>query len=186
MLKLVEVKRCDWIQGKPDYYVHYHDHIWGKPEYDDQALYKWLILECFHTGLSWQLVLSKEAHFSEAFLDYDYQLVAQFTEDDIQRLKNNPGIIRHEGKIKAAINNAKAFMEIQNEYGSFKEYIWGFTDGQQVVKQTDDHLTRSDLSDTITKSLKAHGFKWVGSVTIYSYLQAIGIINDHDLACDFR
>ncbi|MBG9984381.1 DNA-3-methyladenine glycosylase I [Aerococcaceae bacterium DSM 111022] len=183
---LAELKRCDWIEGKPDYYIHYHDQIWGKPEYGERALYKWLILECFHTGLSWQLVLSKEAAFKEAFLDYDYQLIAQFTEEDVLRLKNNPGIIRHEGKIKAAINNARAFMEIQKEYGSFKDYIWSFTDGQQVIKQENIHLTHSELSDAVTKSLKSSGFKWVGSVTIYSYLQAIGVINDHDLDCDFR
>lgn len=179
-------KRCDWIQGKPDYYVQYHDNVWGKEEHDDQRLYQWLILESFHVGLSWQLVLSKKAAFMEAFDQFDYQKVAQYDEEKVEKLAQNEGIIRHRGKIKAAIANAQAFMHVQEEFGSFNKYIWGFVDGQQVVNQTDEHFIQSDLSDMVTKDMKKRGFKFIGSVTIYSYLQAIGIINDHDLDCGFR
>ncbi len=180
------IQRCQWARNKPDYYQDYHDNIWGKAEYDDTKLYKWLILECFHTGLSWQLVLSKEEHFRKAFVNYDYRQIALFDESDVQLLMKNKGIIRHEGKIRAAINNAKALMKIQEDYGSFANYIWSFTEGKQIVNEDDIHRTRSELSDRVTKSLKAHHFKWIGSVTIYSYLQAIGIINDHEQNCDFR
>ncbi|MBG9982871.1 DNA-3-methyladenine glycosylase I [Aerococcaceae bacterium DSM 111020] len=181
-----ETQRCQWAQDKPDYYQDYHDKVWGKPEYDDTKLYKWLILECFHTGLSWQLVLSKESNFQKAFLNYDYHQIALFDESDIQNLLNNEGTIRHEGKIRAAINNAKALMNIQAEYGSFSKYIWSFTEGKQIINEDGVHRTRSDLSDRVTDSLKKHHFKWIGSVTMYSYLQAIGVINDHEKECDFK
>ena len=178
--------RCEWIQGKPAYYVKYHDEIWGKPEYDDQALYKWLSLEIFHIGLSWQLVLSKYDHFMEAFDDFDYEKVANYKEDKIDELMDNDNIIRYRRKIEATINNAKKFMEVQKEFGSFSKYIWHFTEGKQVVLQEGEQPTNSPLSDQVTADLKKRGFKFVGSVTIYSYLQAIGLINDHDLNCDFR
>lgn len=181
-----KVTRCEWIQGKPDYYVTYHDEVWGKPEYDDQELYKWLCLEIFHIGLSWQLVLSKYKAFMEAFDDFDYEKVASYEEDRIEDLMANEKIIRYRKKIEATIHNANKFMEIQREFGEFSHYIWSFTGNEQVVAQTDNKLTNSPLSDQVTADLKKRGFKFIGSVTIYSYLQAIGIINDHDLACDFR
>lgn len=180
------IRRCEWIQGKPDYYVEYHDRIWGKPVGDDQELFKWLSLEIFHIGLSWQLVLSKYDHFMAAFDQFDYERVAKYDELKIDELMANDKIIRHRKKIEAVIHNAKQVQEIQKEYGSFSTYIWSFTDGKQVIKQVDKNITRSDLSDHIAKDLKARGFKFIGSVTIYSYLQAIGVINDHDLACEFR
>lgn len=181
-----EVTRCDWIAGKPDYYVKYHDEVWGKPAYDEQELYKWLSLEIFHIGLSWQLVLSKYDHFLEAFDDFDYEKVASYDEEKIEELMNNEKIIRYRRKIEATINNAQQFMKVQEEFGSFSDYIWSFTDNKQIINKTDERLTDSPLSDEVTKDLKKRGFKFVGSVTIYSYLQAIGIINDHDLACDFK
>lgn len=181
------MKRCDWITNKPDYYVTYHDTVWGKPEHDDRQLYKWLILEMFHIGLSWQLVLSKEANFAEAFDNYDYTIIANYGPDDVERLINNPAIIRHRKKIEAAIANAKAFMAIQAEWGTFDAFIWHFSGGNTVMRGHDEApKTQSDLSDAVTTALKKAGFKFIGSVTIYSYLQAIGIVNDHDWDCAFR
>lgn len=185
-MELNEIRRCKWIQGKPDYYVKYHDEIWGKPEYDDRALFKWLSLEVFHIGLSWQLVLSKVDHFMEAFNNFDYKKIANYQEADIDKLMANKKIIRYRKKIEATINNANRFMEVQKEFGTFSDYIWSFTEGEAVLSQNNEPKTKSPLSDQVTADLKKRGFKFIGSVTIYSYLQAIGIINDHDLACDFR
>lgn len=182
----IEVQRCQWIAGKPDYYVAYHDQVWGKATHDDQELFKWLILESFHVGLSWQLVLSKEANFSAAFDHFAYHKIAQYDDRKIDELANDAGIIRHRGKIKAAVANAQAFLAVQKEFGSFDHYIWSFTDQKTIIKQNDERPSSSELSDRVTKDMKRRGFKFIGSVTIYSYLQAIGIINDHDLACDFR
>lgn len=181
-----KVTRCEWIQGKPDYYIKYHDEIWGKPEYDDQILFKWLSLEIFHIGLSWQLVLSKYDDFMEAFDDFDYEKVANYQEDKVDELMDNQKIIRYLRKIEATINNANSFIEVKKEFGTFSKYIWSFTDSEQIVSKDDERLTDSPLSNQVTSDLKKRGFKFVGSVTIYSYLQAIGIINDHDLNCDFR
>lgn len=180
------IKRCEWIKGKPDYYVRYHDEIWGKPEYNDRELYKWLSLEIFHIGLSWQLVLSKYDAFLEAFDDFDYQKVATYDDNKIAELMENEKIIRYRKKIEATIHNAKQFMSVQKEFGSFSHYIWHFTKGEQILSENNQKLTQSPLSDEVTKDLKKRGFKFIGSVTIYSYLQAIGIINDHDLECNFR
>lgn len=180
------VKRCAWVSGKPDYYLDYHDHIWGKPEHDDQTLFQWLVLESFHVGLSWQLVLSKQANFAAAFDDFDYHRIALYSDAKVETLREDAGIIRHIGKIRATISNAQAFIKVQEEFGSFDAYIWSFTNGEVVLNQTDEFVTSSDLSDRVTRDLKQRGFKFIGSVTIYSYLQAIGIINDHELNCDFR
>lgn len=182
-----QVKRCKWVEGKPDFYLNYHDHIWGKAEHDDRLLFEWLILESFHVGLSWQLVLSKRQAFQEAFDQFDFQLIANYSENDVEKLAQNPAIIRHRGKIRAAISNAQAFIRVQEEFGSFDAYIWAFSQGKQVIRQADqDSLTHSPLSDQVTKDMKKRGFKFIGSITIYSYLQAIGIINDHEIDCDFR
>ncbi|HLR89049.1 MAG TPA: DNA-3-methyladenine glycosylase I [Atopostipes sp.] len=181
-----EITRCEWIKGKPDYYVEYHDNVWGKPEYNDQELFKWLSLEIFHIGLSWQLVLSKYENFIDAFDGFEVQKVAVYGDNKIEELMEDEGIIRYRRKIEATINNAKRFLDIQDEFGSFSDYIWGFSNHEQVVKMFDEHLTKSDLSDQVTEDFKKRGFKFIGSVTMYSFLQAIGIINDHDLDCDFR
>lgn len=180
------IKRCKWIHGKPDYYVKYHDEVWGKPVYEEQELFKWLSLEIFHIGLSWQLVLSKYADFMEAFDHFDYKKVALYDEDKIEKLMDNEKIIRYRKKIEATINNAKQFMKLQEEFGSFSDFIWNFTENQQVIAQMNQGLTKSPLSDKVTAELKKRGFKFIGSVTIHSYLQAIGIINDHELDCEFR
>ncbi|MCR8969939.1 DNA-3-methyladenine glycosylase I [Facklamia sp. 7083-14-GEN3] len=182
------MQRCQWIASKPDFYIRYHDEIWGKPEHDDLLLFKWLVLETFHVGLSWQLILSKEKAFEQAFDQFDYQKIANYQQDKVETLLNNEKIIRHRGKIEATITNALAFIKIQKDFGSFDKYIWHFTNRQVVLRPESQKLpkTVSKLSDAVTCSLKEYGFKFVGSVTIYSYLQAIGVINDHDADCAFR
>lgn len=181
-----QVKRCNWVEGKPEYYIAYHDEVWGKVLYDDQELFKWLSLEIFHIGLSWQLVLSKYDAFMEAFNQFDYRLVAKYNEKKVNQLMENKGIIRYRKKIEAVIHNAQQIESIQKDYSSFSDYIWSFTEGKQIIRQDDEQRNRSELSDQLTKDLKNKDFKFIGSVTIYSYLQAIGVINDHDLDCDFR
>lgn len=181
-----QVTRCEWTQGKPDFYVEYHDNVWGKPEYDDQELFKWLSLEIFHIGLSWQLVLSKYEAFMEAFNAFNPDIVSGYDEEKIDELMKNENIIRYRRKIEATINNAQRFKEVQKEFGRFSDYIWSFTDGEQIIRNADERQTDSPLSDQVTKDLKKRGFKFIGSVTTYSYLQAIGVVNDHDQACDFK
>lgn len=185
-MKNKELTRCQWIQNKPDYYVTYHDKVWGKAEYEDQKLFKWLSLEIFHIGLSWQLVLSKHDNFLKAFDHFEIQKVAAYDKNKMNELMQNKGIIRYQRKIEATINNANRVIEVQEEFGSFSNYIWKFTNHKQIMNHSEERLTKSDLSDQVTKDLKKRGFKFIGSVTIYSFLQAIGIINDHDLNCDFR
>lgn len=180
------IKRCHWVQDKPDYYIRYHDEVWGKPEYNDKELFKWLSLEVFHIGLSWQLVLSKYEYFMDAFDQFDYELVAGYDAKKINELMSNKNIIRYRKKIEAVINNAIKFIVVQKEFGSFSNYIWSFSNGKQIISKREKHRTHSPLSDEVTMDLKKRGFKFIGSVTIYSYLQAIGVINDHDLQCWFR
>lgn len=181
-----KIIRCQWIDGKPDYYIKYHDYVWGKIEKEDQELFKWLSLEIFHIGLSWQLVLSKYDAFMEAFDSFNIQCVADYNREKIDHLMKNDKIIRYRKKIEAIVHNAQLVKKIQQNYGSLYYYLWSFTDGKQIIDDSNVIQTRSRLSDELTKDLKNKKFKFVGSVTIYSYLQAIGIINSHDLNCDFR
>lgn len=174
------MKRCDWGNAfNNPKYVEYHDTEWGVPSYDDQYLFMMFILEMFHTGLSWEIVLNKRENFIEAFDQFDVQIVANYKEDKIEELMKNKGIIRNRKKIEASIINAQAFIKVQEEFGSFSDYIWSFTDGEVSYGDGNAMPTTSPLSDTITKDLKKRGFKWMGSVTCKSYLQAIGIENDH-------
>ena len=173
-------KRCSWVEGKEDIYIHYHDEEWGIAKYDDDILYEMLVLESFQAGLSWITILKKREAFREAFDNFDYNKIMDYDEKKIAELLQNEKIIRHRGKIEAAINNAKVFKEIQEEYGSFSDYIWSFTDGE-VIKA--EYLTKSDLSDRIAKDLKKKGMKFVGSTIIYSYLESIGIIDNHEKDC---
>lgn len=179
------MKRCKWLNEKNEKYVYYHDHEWGVANYDDDYMFEFLILESFQAGLSWETILNKRENFRQAFDNFDYKKIANYDENKITELLNNSGIIRNKLKINAAIKNAKVFMEIQNEFNSFSNYIWSFTNNK-VIKNTDDKLkTSSELSDKISKELIKRGMKFVGTTIIYSYLQAIGIINDHELDCDF-
>lgn len=177
--------RCKWVNEKNEVYIKYHDEEWGVPSFDDSYLFEMLVLESFQAGLSWECILNKRENFRKAFDGFDYTKIAKYTDKKIEELRQNSGIVRNRLKINATINNAKIFMEIQKEFGSFSNYIWSFTDGK-VVKNIDDNFkTTSPLSDEISKDLIKRKMKFVGSTIIYSYLQAIGMINDHEINCDW-
>lgn len=176
-------QRCHWVNLNNDNYVQYHDHEWGHPCHDDRRLFEMLVLESFQAGLSWECILNKRAAFRVAFDDFDYHKVAHYDDAKIAELLDNKGIIRNRLKINAAIHNAQIFMQIQTEFGSFDRYIWGFTDGKQIVNRDGVIRATSPLSDRISADLIRRGMKFVGSTIIYSYLQAIGIIDDHEADC---
>ena len=179
------MNRCTWVNLKNKIYIDYHDNEWGKEEHDERYLFEMLILEGFQAGLSWECVLNKREHFRKAFDNFDYIKISKYNSQKINKLLNNQNIIRNKLKINAAITNAKVFIEIQKEVGSFDKYIWSFTNGK-VIKNMDNNLkTTSKLSDEVSNDLKKRGMKFVGSTIIYSYLQAIGIIDDHEINCDF-
>lgn len=183
MIELFIMKRCFWVDENSQIYKDYHDKEWGVPKYDDRELFELLILEGFQAGLSWITVLKKREAFRKAFDNFDVFKVSQYDENKVNELLQNAAIIRSRGKINASILNAKIFIQIQKEFGSFSKYIWGFTNGE-VIKNTDDKFDVSTpLSDKISKDLKKRGMKYVGTVIIYSYLQAIGIVNDHETTC---
>lgn len=172
--------RCRWVNLNNQTYIKYHDNEWGKPQYDDNKLFELLLLESFQAGLSWECILNKRKSFKDAFDNFDYKKIAKYTEQKIISLLNNSNIIRNKLKITAAINNSKIFIGIQKEYKTFSNYIWHFTNNK-VIYETDK--TSSELSDNISKDLKQRGMKFVGTTIIYSYLQAIGIINSHEKGC---
>jgi DNA-3-methyladenine glycosylase I len=178
-------KRCAWCE-KDDLYRNYHDLEWGKPIYDDQQLFEFLILETFQAGLSWYMVLKKRDNFRKAFADFDYQKVAQYDEEKIQELLLDAGIIRNKLKVRAAVANANAFIEVQKEFGSFSNYIWEFTDGKPIdnnPKTLKEIPASTPLSDAISKDLKKRGFKFVGTTVVYAHMQATGMVNDHVEGC---
>ena len=179
------MKRCKWVDETNELYVKYHDTEWGIPSYDDHYLFEMLLLESFQAGLSWITILKKREAFREAFDDFDVIKVSQYDEAKILSLMSNQKIVRNQLKIRAAVNNAKIFIQIQQEFGSFSNYIWSFTDGKIIYNENDELPTTSSLSDQISADLKKRGMKFVGSTIIYSYLQAMGIINDHETTCDF-
>ena len=178
-------KRCGWCLSS-DLYKEYHDEEWGVPVYDDQKLFEFLILETFQAGLSWITILKKRETFRLAFDDFDYLKVAQYSEDKIQELMLDAGIIRNQLKIRAAVSNAVAFMKVQEEFGSFSKYIWKFTDGKPIDnkrKSLKEVPATTPLSDAISKDLKKRGFKFVGSTVVYAHMQATGMVNDHVEDC---
>lgn len=176
--------RCRWVNEVNEVYVKYHDVEWGVPSYDDTYLFEMLILELFQAGLSWECVLNKREDFRSSFDNFDYKKISKYDNKKIEELMNNKNIIRNKLKINAAINNAKVFMNIQKEYKTFSNYIWSFTNYKVIKNTTDIFNSTSELSDKISIDLKRRGMKFVGSTIIYSYLQAIGIIDDHELNCD--
>lgn len=175
--------RCTWVPENSDLYKEYHDKEWGTPVYDDQKLFEMLFLECFQAGLSWCSILKKREAFRLLFDGFDALKIAQYDEDKVAALMTRKEIIRNRLKIKAAISNARIFLAIQKEFGSFSSYLWGYVDGKTVVNAARGALTTSPLSDEISADLKSRGMKFVGSITIYSYLQAVGLINDHEKEC---
>ena len=180
MEEMKNIKRCKWCNLKNELYIKYHDEEWCKPNFEDNYLFEMLILESFQAGLSWECVLNKRNDFREAYDNFDINKVANYNDEKINELLSNEKIIRNKLKIKASINNSKIFKDIQKEHGSFYNYLKTFTKGK-IVYEIDK--TTSDLSDNISKDLKKRGMKFVGSTIIYSYLQAIGVINSHDEGC---
>ena len=175
-----ELKRCKWCNLKNTAYIKYHDQEWGVPNFDEQYLFEMLILESFQAGLSWECVLNKREAFRKAFDGFNAQKIAVYDDHKIAELQSNKDIIRNKLKILAAVNNAKIFLEIQKECGSFRKYLRSFTGEQQIVEVD---KTTSPLSDALSADLIKRGMKFVGSTIIYSYLQAIGVISSHDEEC---
>lgn len=180
------MKRCRWLNLNNKEYVKYHDTEWGKPNYNDNYLFEMLTLEMFQAGLAFECVLNKREEFKKALDNFDYNKISKYDENKYDELINNKKIIRNKLKIKALINNAKIFIQIQNEFKTFSNYIWSFTNNQIIKRKSDINITKNNISDIISKDLKKRGMKFIGSIMIYSYLQAIGIINDHDLDCSFK
>lgn len=177
--------RCAWCGNDP-LYTAYHDTEWGVPLYDDASLFEFLILETFQAGLSWITILRKRENFRKAFDNFDYKKIAAYDENKYQELLQDAGIIRNKLKIRATISNAKAFMNVQQEFGSFSKYIWSFTGGkpiQNAYKTLDEVPAMTTLSDSVSKDLKQRGFKFVGSTVIYAHMQATGMVNDHVTDC---
>jgi DNA-3-methyladenine glycosylase I len=177
--------RCAWCE-KNDLYRDYHDNEWGNPVYDDAKLFEFLVLETFQAGLSWYTILKKRDNFRKAFDNFDYKKVARYGDKQIERLMQDAGIIRNGLKIKGTISNAIAFMKVQEEFGSFSKYIWGFTGGKPIennIKKMSDVPATTPLSDEISKDLKKRGFKFVGSTVVYAHMQATGMVNDHVAEC---
>ncbi len=178
--------RCPWLDlSKPDY-VLYHDLEWGVPEHDDRKLFEHLVLESAQAGLSWYTVLRKREGYRQAFAGFDPLIVADFSPADVQRLLQNPGIIRHRKKIEATILNARAFLEVQAHFGSFADYVWSFVDGRPIVHEPrtlTDYPATIPASDRLARDLKQRGFAFLGSTTCYAFMQAMGLVNDHSRDC---
>lgn len=178
-------KRCDWVGNDP-MMAEYHDSEWGVPVYNDQKLFEFLVLESFQTGLSWAIVLKKREAFREVFAGFDPKVIIGFSEADVEKLMQDSRIIRNRKKIEAVIRNARAFIEIQKEFGSFSQYIWGFVGGTPVINRFEKLLeipSKTSLSDLISTDLKKRGFAFMGSTVIYAHMQATGMVNDHLVDC---
>ncbi len=174
--------RCKWPNlDNNELYQEYHDNEWGVPSYDDRYLFELLVLESFQSGLSWLTVLNKRSSFKEVYDNFDVNKVSMYNDDKINLLLNNKSIIRHRGKIEASINNAKCFINIQKEFNSFSNYIWSFTNNKIIYSTVFN--TTNELSDKVAKDLKIRGFKFMGSKVVYSYLEAIGVMNNHQEKC---
>lgn len=178
--------RCPWLDlSKPDY-VRYHDEEWGVPVHDDHKMFEFLILESAQAGLSWYTILKRREGYRHAFANFNVQAVAKFSQEDVERLMQNEAIIRNRAKINAAINNAKVFITIQQEFGSFCDYLWAYVNHKPIInnlKSLKDYPATTELSDLISKDLKKRGMKFFGSTICYAHLQACGIVNDHSEGC---
>ncbi len=181
-----EIKRCRW-PGTDELYIKYHDEEWGKPVHDDKVLFEFLILEAAQAGLSWITILRRRENYRKAFADFDYKKIAEFNEEDVQRLLNDAGIIRNRLKIGAAISSAKLFMEVQKEFGSFDKYLYGFMpEGKPINNTSGATPVSTEISDAISKDMKKRGFKFFGTVICYAFMQAVGMVNDHIPECSFK
>lgn len=182
-------KRSCWGNTLPDYVLHYHNTVWGKPCHDDKTLFKMLCMEAFQAGLSWNIVLKREAQLEAAFDDFDPEIIAAYDKNKADELMCADGMIKNRKKIEAVLNNAKRYLDVQKEFGSFDNYIWSFAD----YKVIDNKFTSSTqlpastpLSDKIAKDLKKRGFKFLGTVTVYAFMQSMGLVNDHLIDCEYR
>jgi DNA-3-methyladenine glycosylase I len=179
------MERCTWSE-KDDLYRQYHDTEWGKPVYDDAILFEFLVLETFQAGLSWYTILKKRENFRQAFDQFDAGKIADYPVEKELELLQNEGIIRNKLKVKATISNAVAFLKVQEEFGSFSDYIWKFVDGKPILNKPRtlaDVSATTKLSDAFSKDLKKRGFKFVGSTVVYAFMQAVGLVNDHVATC---
>ncbi len=181
-----KVTRCKWADGVSPNYIEYHDDEWGVPVYDDKVQFEFLILEGAQAGLSWSTILNKRDGYRDAFAEFDVRNVARFTKNRVEKLLRNPAIVRNRLKVESTITNAKAFLTVQKEFGSFSDYIWDFVDGkplQNRFKQVADIPDTSRESDALSKDLKKRGFRFVGSTIMYAHMQATGLVNDHVVGC---
>ena len=182
---MAEKIRCGWSISDP-IYVDYHDHEWGVPVRDDRKQFEFLVLESAQAGLSWLTILKRREGYTRLYEGFDPEIVAQYDEKRIQSMLQDTGIIRNRKKIESSINNAKRFLEVREQYGSFSKYLWGFTDGKQVVnhfKRLSEIPASTSLSDTIARDMKQKGFRFLGSTILYAHLQATGLVNDHVMDC---
>jgi DNA-3-methyladenine glycosylase I len=181
-----EVSRCQWAEGVSLDYIEYHDKEWGVPVWDDQVQFEFLILEGAQAGLSWSTILNKREGYRKAFAGFDPVKVARFTDKRLEKLLLDPAIVRNKLKVRSAVTNAKAFLDVQKEFGTFCDYIWGFVGGKPIQanrKKDGDVPATSPESDALSKDLKKRGFKFVGSTIIYAHMQATGMVNDHVTNC---
>ncbi|MEQ9231377.1 MAG: DNA-3-methyladenine glycosylase I [Cyclobacteriaceae bacterium] len=179
-------KRCNWAEGQFEDYIKYHDEEWGVPVHDDRKHFEFLVLESAQAGLSWATILKKRNGYRNAFANFDVSLVAQYGSGMVEELLQDASIIRNRAKIEATINNAKRFIEIQGEFGTFDKYIWEFVGGKPIINQwksMSEVPVTTPESDALSKDLKKRGFKFLGSTTIYAHMQAIGLVNDHTVDC---
>jgi len=179
-------KRCDWCENTFDQYVEYHDKEWGVPVHDDKTQFEFLILEGAQAGLSWSTILKKREGYRKAFANFDVEQVARFDENKIKQLLNNPAIVRNKLKVRSAVTNARNFIKIQEEFGSFDAYIWSFVEGKPVAnnwEKMEEVPAKTETSDKLAKDLKQRGFKFVGSTIMYAHMQAVGMVNDHLVSC---
>lgn len=179
------MNQCEWAGNDP-LYNDYHDKEWGVPVYDDETIFEFLILETFQAGLSWITILRKRENFRKAFDSFDYKKIAKYSEEKIQELLQDAGIIRNKLKVRATVSNAQAFINVQNEFGTFSEYIWSFVGGKPIQNKfnsMNEIPATSDISDKLSKDLKKRGFKFVGSTVVYAHMQATGMVNDHVTDC---
>jgi DNA-3-methyladenine glycosylase I len=180
--------RCSWCESS-ELYIKYHDEEWGKPVHNDRVHFEFLVLESAQSGLSWITILKKRENYRKEYSNFQPEEVSKYDESKVLKMLENPGIVRNRKKIEASINNAKRFLDIQSEFGSFDKYIWNFVSNKVVRnpwKTLEELPGKSELSEKIAKDLKKRGFKFLGSTTVYSYLQAVGIVNDHLESCDFK
>jgi DNA-3-methyladenine glycosylase I len=182
----LEKKRCAWATTADELYIRYHDEEWGVPVHDDRLLFEFLILEGAQAGLSWRTVLNKRQNYRAAFDNFDAEKIARYNEAKIAKLLNNQGIIRNKLKIHSAVENAKAFLKVRDEFGTFDAYQWRFVDGRPIVnhlKSIKEVPAKTKISDAMSKDLLARGFKFVGSTICYAHMQAVGMVNDHLVTC---